>query len=144
MAKKTASVFTYDKHEWKIALGVLFIILGFIAIGSLMAWQIGSSDRLGSCYAQSGNVGEFIWEIIVVGLVILGSGIIFYYLSQRHDLEKLERAGNINGIYTIGENVRKFDVNYKAPKLVLETPGQTTVVATDDDNMIPMIDMSDM
>ena len=117
MSQKKASMYIYDKHEWKIVLGVVFIIIGFIAIGTLMAWQMGSSDRLGSSYAQSGNLGEFIWEIIVVGLVIIGSGIIFYYLSQRHDLEKLERAGNYPALYVIGENVRTIDINAVRPEL---------------------------
>jgi hypothetical protein len=94
------TIIEYPKYEAQFVVGIILIVLGFLFFASLISWQSGSSQDnqygSGSSYASSGNLGELIWEIIIILIILLGAYLVFHYKALEQAVERIIAENNNN------------------------------------------------
>ena len=124
------TVIEYPKYETQFIVGIILIVLGFLFFASLISWQSGSSQDLsygsGSSYTSSGNLGELIWEIIIILIILLGAYLVFHYKALEQAVQRIIDATN-NGHAMMGpvesikailksDNVKTVRMTYEEDK----------------------------
>jgi hypothetical protein len=126
-----------DHRSTVIIIAIILLIIGMLSFLQICCVQAGWSDPCG-CAASSaeasgttddnGNTSVdpscvALWEFVVICIVLLGAGLLFYYWSLVNSSKKLIAAGNIYGA---------AEINGKSDKGAdLEILGQQTKIFMD-------------